>query len=59
MKTSHNIARLLALLFGLTGLLNIASVHVYSFGASQSAPGPLSGYGYKAPALRYDLARVK
>ncbi len=59
MKASHNIARLLALLFGLTGLLNIASVHVYSFGARQSAPAALSGYGYKAPAFRYDLARVK
>ena len=49
MKTSHNIARLLALLFGLTGLLNIASVHVYSFGTCKSAPA----------ASRHDLARVK
>src|SRR5215204_7327746 len=49
MKTSHTIAHLLALLSGLTGLLNIAPVHVYSS----------SGYGYKAPAIRYDLARVK
>ncbi|HEX5731892.1 MAG TPA: SBBP repeat-containing protein [Blastocatellia bacterium] len=59
MKTSHNVARLLALLFGLIGLLNISSVHVYSFGASQSAPTALSGYGYKAPAFGYDLTRVK
>src|SRR5215212_4061422 len=49
MKTSHTIAHLVALLVGLTGLLNIAPVHVYSS----------SGYGYKAPAFRHDLARVK
>jgi hypothetical protein len=48
-KTSSTIAHLLALLAGLTGLLSIAPVHVYS----------LSGYGYKAPAFRHDLARVK
>jgi len=58
-KKSHNTARLLALLFGLTGLLNMASVHVYSFATRQSAPYAFSGYGYKAPAFRYDLARVK
>ena len=49
MKTSHNIARLLALLFGLTGLLNIASVHVYSFGASQSAPDARQATAIKLP----------
>ena len=49
MKTHYTIAHLLALLFGLAGLLNIAPVHVYSS----------SGNGYKAPAFRYDLARVK
>jgi hypothetical protein len=59
MKTSYNIARLLALLFGLTGLLNIASVNVFSFGTRQSAPDALSGYGYKAPASRYDSTRIK
>jgi hypothetical protein len=48
-KTRYTIAPLLALLFGLTGLLSIAPVHVHSS----------SGYGYKAPAFRYDLARVK
>ena len=48
MKTRHAIAHLLALLTGLTELLNIAPVHVYS-----------SGYGYKAPVFRSDLARVK
>ena len=49
MKTSYTIARLLALLIVLTGLVNIGSVPVYS----------LSGSGDKAPARRYDLARVK
>ncbi len=49
MKTTYTISRLLVLLLGLTGLLNIASVHVYS----------LSGYDDKAPAFRHDLARVK
>ena len=49
MNTSYSIARLLALLCGLTGLLNISSVDVYS----------LSDHGYKAPAVRHDLARVK
>ena len=47
MKTTYTIARLLALLAALTGLLNIASVHVYS------------GSGYKPPTVSYDLARVK
>src|SRR5215212_6374343 len=46
MKT---IAYLVTLLCGLTGLLNISSVPVNSG----------SGYGYKAPASRHDLARVK
>jgi Beta-propeller repeat len=48
-KKSYTIARLLPLLLGLTGLLNIAPVHVYSS----------SSYAYKAPACRYDVARVK
>src|ERR1051325_1873162 len=48
MKTNYTFARLLILLIGLTGLLS-TSAHVYS----------LSDYGYKAPAARYDLARVK
>jgi len=47
-KTRHIFA-LLALLTGLTGLLNLAPVHVYSS----------SDNGSKAPAVRYDLARVK
>lgn len=46
MKTSYTIASLLALLSGLTGLLNIA-------------PYSLSGSSYKAPAFSHDLARVK
>ena len=49
MKTSYSIARLVALLCVLTGLLNISSVHVYS----------LSDYVRKAPAVRHDSARVK
>jgi hypothetical protein len=48
-KTTYTIARLLALLVGLTGLLNIGSVHVYS----------LSGSGSQPPSSRYDLAKVK
>jgi Beta-propeller repeat len=48
-KRNYPIAYLLALLVCLTGLLNIASVPVYS----------LSGYGHKPPAFSYDLARVK
>lgn len=48
MKTS-TITRLLALIFALTGLLNIVPVHVYSS----------SGYGNKTPAVRSDLARLK
>ena len=49
MKISYTIAYLLALLTGLTGLLNLASVPVHS----------LSGYDYKPPTFRSDLARVK
>ena len=49
MKTTYTIARLLAVLVGLTGLLNMGSVHVYS----------LSGSGYEPPTSHQDLARVK
>ena len=49
MKTRYSIAYLLALLVGLTGLANIASVNVYSLSENRD----------KAPASRYDLARVK
>ena len=49
MKTRHTIAYLLALLCGLTGLLNIASVNVYS----------LSGSDHKPPTSSYDLTKVK
>src|SRR5215217_4135466 len=48
MKTRYSIA-LLALLLGLTVLLNIAQVPVYSS----------SDNGYKAPAVRSDLTRIK
>jgi len=46
-KTIYTSARLLALLAGLTALLNMGSVHVYS------------GSGYKPPTSHHDLARVK
>lgn len=49
MKTRYTIAYLLALLFSLTALVNVTSVHVYS----------LSENSDKAPTFRYDLARVK
>lgn len=39
----------MALLAALTGLVNVSPVHVYSVSAD----------GYKAPASRYDLARVR
>ena len=48
MKTTYTIARLLALLAGLTGLLNMGSAHVYS-----------SGYDYKPLTSHHDLAKVK
>ncbi len=49
MKTNYTLMHLLALLAVLTGLFNISSVPVSSS----------SGYGYKTPAVRSDLARVK
>ena len=49
MKTTHTIARLLALLAITTGLLNVVPVRVYSVSAD----------GDKTPAVRHDLARVK
>lgn len=49
MKTSYSFAYLLALLTGLAGLVSIAPVQVHSS----------SGDGYKAPAVRRDLARVR
>ncbi len=49
MKSIYTIARLLVLLSGVTGLVNLAPVHVNSF----------SVYGDKAPALRPDLAMVR
>ena len=47
MKTNYTIAYVLALVFGVTALLNVAPVH------------SSSGDGHKAPAVRRDLARVK
>ena len=49
MKITYTIAHLLVLLLVLTGLVNIAPIHVHSS----------AGNGYKAPARRSDLARVK
>jgi len=46
-KTTYTIARLLALSIGLTGLLSIASVHVYS------------GYGYQPRTVHDALAKVR
>jgi hypothetical protein len=48
-KTRYSIALVVALFSGLTGLVNIASVRVYSS----------SGYGDRPPASHRDLAKVK
>jgi hypothetical protein len=48
-KTRYTIAHVLALSLGLAGLMNMASFPVHSS----------SGYGDKAPDLRYDLPKVK
>lgn len=49
MKTNYTVAYLLALVIGMTGLVNIAPVQVHSS----------SAHGDKAHAVRRDLAKVK